>query len=60
MDWQKYKSTEGLEEDLAQYNKGKGGYLDRKDFLDRSTAREYDYTLNLRSPSFSGKRPHGS
>ncbi|GAV04805.1 hypothetical protein RvY_15028 [Ramazzottius varieornatus] len=41
MDWQKYKTANNLTEEIQQFNKGKGGYLDRKDFLDRASLREF-------------------
>ncbi|XP_055331824.1 craniofacial development protein 1-like [Paramacrobiotus metropolitanus] len=53
LDWKKYKNDHGLDEDLAQFNKGKGGYLDRKEFLERANLREYEYDQNVKS---SGSR----
>ncbi|XP_055353424.1 uncharacterized protein LOC129599260 [Paramacrobiotus metropolitanus] len=52
-DWKKYKNDHCLDEDLAQFNKGKGGYLDRKEFLERTNLREYEYDQNVKS---SGSR----
>ncbi|OQV16983.1 hypothetical protein BV898_08847 [Hypsibius exemplaris] len=44
--WKEYKSAEKLDEELANHNKGKGGFLDRKDFLERANVREYEFGLN--------------
>ncbi|OQV22582.1 hypothetical protein BV898_03407 [Hypsibius exemplaris] len=47
--WKEYKSAEKLEEELTSHNKGKGGYLDRKDFLERANVREFEFGLNSKS-----------
>ncbi|KAF2726125.1 BCNT-domain-containing protein [Polychaeton citri CBS 116435] len=41
LDWKRYVAEEGLGEEMDKYQKGKGGYLEREDFLGRAQlARE--------------------
>ncbi|CAG9793948.1 unnamed protein product [Diatraea saccharalis] len=48
LDWVTYKKEEGIEEEIQSHNKGKAGYLDRKDFLERADLRQYEIERDLR------------
>lgn len=48
MDWKSFKEEEGIEEELSTYNRGKGGYIERKRFLERSDVRSYEIERDLR------------
>ncbi|XP_075979165.1 yeti [Anticarsia gemmatalis] len=48
LDWSTYKQDEGIEEEIESHNKGKNGYLDRRDFLERSDVRQYEIERDLR------------
>ncbi|XP_075168033.1 yeti isoform X2 [Haematobia irritans] len=54
MDWKSFKSDEGIEEELQTFNKGKDGYLERQDFLQRTDLRQFEIEKNLRQ---STRRP---
>ncbi|XP_013098151.2 craniofacial development protein 1 [Stomoxys calcitrans] len=54
MDWKSFKSDEGIEEELQTFNKGKDGYLERQDFLQRTDLRQFEIEKNLRQ---SSRRP---
>jgi hypothetical protein len=51
MDWQQFKSANQIEGELLQHNKGKGGFLDRKDFLERANVREFEFGQKSKSAS---------
>ncbi|XP_037811531.1 craniofacial development protein 1 [Lucilia sericata] len=55
MDWKSFKQTEGIDEQLQTFNKGKDGYLERQDFLQRTDIRQFEIEKNLRQ---STRRPH--
>ncbi|XP_059053790.1 craniofacial development protein 1 [Achroia grisella] len=48
LDWLTYKKEEGIEEEIESHNKGKAGYLDRQDFLERADLRQYEIERDLR------------
>ncbi|KAL4712032.1 hypothetical protein ACJJTC_003699 [Scirpophaga incertulas] len=48
LDWLTYKKEKGLEEEIQNHNKGKAGYLDRQDFLERADHRQYEIERDLR------------
>ncbi|TMW44048.1 hypothetical protein DOY81_010872 [Sarcophaga bullata] len=48
MDWNSFKQTEGIDEQLQTFNKGKDGYLERQDFLQRTDLRQFEIEKNLR------------
>ncbi|KAM7345299.1 yeti [Cochliomyia hominivorax] len=54
MDWNSFKQTEGIDEQLQTFNKGKDGYLERQDFLQRTDLRQFEIEKNLRQ---STRRP---
>ncbi|EDW99465.1 craniofacial development protein 1 [Drosophila yakuba] len=48
LDWKIFKQDEGIDELLCSHNKGKDGYLDRQDFLQRTDLRQFEIEKNLR------------
>ncbi|KAI5637100.1 bucentaur or craniofacial development domain-containing protein [Phthorimaea operculella] len=48
LDWNTYKKTEDIDDEIQSHNKGKAGYLDRKDFLERADLRQYEIERDLR------------
>ncbi|TDG47065.1 hypothetical protein AWZ03_006502 [Drosophila navojoa] len=48
LDWKSFKSEEGIDEELQTHNKGKDGYLERQDFLQRTDLRQFEIEKNLR------------
>lgn len=51
LDWSGFKQKEGIEEDLQTHNKGKDGYLERQDFLERTDFRQFELEKNQRMTS---------
>ncbi|XP_055859144.1 craniofacial development protein 1 [Episyrphus balteatus] len=49
LDWDSFKTTEGIDEDLQTFNKGKDGYLQRQDFLERTDLRQFEIEKSLRA-----------
>jgi len=48
MDWTTFKKQEGIEEELKTHNIGKGGYLEKLAFLDRSDLRQFEIEKAIR------------
>ncbi|XP_032648148.1 craniofacial development protein 1 [Chelonoidis abingdonii] len=48
LDWENFKEEEGIREDLAIYNRGKEGYIDRKAFLERVDHRQFEIERDIR------------
>ncbi|CAB3220077.1 unnamed protein product [Arctia plantaginis] len=48
LDWSTYKQEEGIEEEIESHNKGKNGYLERRDFLERADVRQYEIERDMR------------
>lgn len=49
LDWSTYKQEKNLEDEIQSHNKGKNGYLDRRDFLERADLRQYEMERDLRT-----------
>lgn len=49
LDWDNYKKEENLEEEISTHNKGKDGYLERQDFLQRADLRQFEIEKQLRN-----------
>lgn len=49
LDWDGFKASEGIEEELQTFNKGKDGYLQRQDFLERTDLRQFEIEKSLRA-----------
>jgi len=48
LDWDTFKSAEGIDDDLKIHNRGKEGYLERQAFLERTDHRQFEIERNLR------------
>lgn len=48
LDWTGFKRNEGIDEDLQTHNKGRDGYLERQDFLQRTDLRRFEIEKNMR------------
>lgn len=49
LDWENYKKTHGIAEDLQNHNRGKDGYLENQAFLQRTDMRQFEIEKNLRA-----------
>ncbi|XP_026669085.1 craniofacial development protein 1 isoform X1 [Ceratina calcarata] len=56
LDWDNYKKQENLEEEISTHNKGKGGYLERQDFLQRADLRQFEIEKQMRTASRRSNR----
>jgi len=52
-DWDGYKKKEGIVEELVTYNKGKDGYLEKQDFLERTDLRQFELEKSMRAANRS-------
>ncbi|CAD0200905.1 unnamed protein product [Chrysodeixis includens] len=48
LDWSTYKQDEGIDEEIQSHNKGRNGYLERRDFLERADVRQYEIEREMR------------
>lgn len=48
LDWTSFKSKEGIDEELQTFNKGRDGFLERQDFLQRTDLRQFEIEKSLR------------
>ena len=48
MDWEKFKTDEGISEELQIHNRGKEGFIERKQFLERTDLRQFEIEKDLR------------
>jgi len=48
LDWKNFKDKEGISEELATFNKGKGGFLEKQKFLQQSDYRQFEAERNMR------------
>uniref|UniRef100_A0A0C9R250 Craniofacial development protein 1 n=1 Tax=Amblyomma americanum TaxID=6943 RepID=A0A0C9R250_AMBAM len=53
LDWDSYKQSEGIAEDLQNHNRGKDGYLEKQAFLQRTDLRQFEIEKTLRAKSRS-------
>ena len=51
LDWDRFKKQENIEEEINTHNKGKDGYLEKQDFLQRADLRQFEIEKQLRSSS---------
>lgn len=51
LDWNNFKVKEGIDEELTTHNKGKGGFLERQDFLERTDLRQFEIEKSQRQTS---------
>lgn len=52
-DWDGYKKEEGIVEELITHNKGKDGYLEKRDFLERTDLRQFELEKAMRAANRS-------
>lgn len=55
LDWNRFKDQEGITEDLNTHNRGKEGYLERQDFLERTDVRQFEIEKSLRQTRRSNR-----
>lgn len=48
IDWSGFKNKEGIDEELQTFNKGRDGYLERQDFLQRTDVRQFEREKDMR------------
>ncbi|XP_072551092.1 craniofacial development protein 1 isoform X2 [Salminus brasiliensis] len=48
LDWDRFKTEEGITDELAIHNRGKEGYVERKNFLERVDQRQFELEKNVR------------
>ncbi|XP_015223989.2 craniofacial development protein 1 isoform X1 [Lepisosteus oculatus] len=48
LDWDSFKTEEGIGDELAIHNRGKEGYVERKAFLERVDQRQFELEKSLR------------
>lgn len=48
MDWDAFKTEEGIADELAIHNRGKEGYVERKHFLERVDQRQFELEKSVR------------
>lgn len=53
LDWDSYKQSEGIAEDLQNHNRGKDGYLEKQAFLQRTDLRQFEIEKTLRAKNRS-------
>lgn len=55
LDWNSFKRNQGIEEELQTHNKGKDGYLERQDFLQRADVRQFEIEKSFRQTTKSNR-----
>lgn len=48
LDWSTFKQNQGIDEELQTHNKGRDGYLERQDFLERTDLRQFEIEKTIR------------
>lgn len=48
LDWSGFKQNEGIDEEIQTFNKGRDGFLERQDFLQRTDLRQFEIEKSLR------------
>ncbi|XP_050049131.1 craniofacial development protein 1-like [Dermacentor andersoni] len=56
LDWDSFKQSESIAEDLRNHNRGKDGYLERQAFLQRTDERQFEVEKGLRAKNRSTHR----
>jgi len=49
LDWEGFKKEEGIEDEIQSHNRGKDGYLEKQDFLQRADLRQFEIEKQLRA-----------
>ncbi|XP_035910642.1 craniofacial development protein 1 [Anopheles stephensi] len=55
LDWTSFKRSQGIEEELQTHNKGKDGFLERRDFLERTDLRQFEIEKTFRQTKRSNR-----
>lgn len=55
LDWTSFKQKEGIAEELQTHNKGKDGFLERRDFLERTDLRQFEIEKSFRQTKRSNR-----
>uniref|UniRef100_A0A9J8B959 Craniofacial development protein 1 n=1 Tax=Cyprinus carpio carpio TaxID=630221 RepID=A0A9J8B959_CYPCA len=55
MDWDAFKTEEGISDELAIHNRGKEGYVERKNFLERVDHRQFELEKSVRLSNMKRK-----
>ena len=55
LDWDNFKKEEKIDEEINTHNKGKDGYLERQDFLQRADVRQFEIEKQLRQTRRSNR-----
>lgn len=55
LDWDGFKKEEGLHEELQTHNRGRAGFLERRDFLERTDVRQFEIEKSLRQSKKSAR-----
>ncbi|XP_052860242.1 craniofacial development protein 1 [Anopheles cruzii] len=55
LDWNRFKRHEGIDEELQTHNKGKDGFLERRDFLERTDVRQFEIEKSFRQTKRSNR-----
>ncbi|KAF6203360.1 hypothetical protein GE061_003778 [Apolygus lucorum] len=56
LDWDKFKKQEGIDEEIGSFNKGKNGFLEKQDFLQRADLRQFEIEKEMRNKRRSSNR----
>ncbi len=48
IDWNSFKTSEGIADDLKIHNKGKDGYVEKQKFLAKADQRQYEKERDIR------------
>jgi len=57
-DWEEFKKSENIEEDLNKHSKGKESYLEKRAFLERADYRQYEIEKGLRTKERKLRETH--
>uniref|UniRef100_A0A0K8T9N8 Craniofacial development protein 1 n=1 Tax=Lygus hesperus TaxID=30085 RepID=A0A0K8T9N8_LYGHE len=56
LDWDKFKKQEGIDQEIGTFNKGKNGFLEKQDFLQRTDLRQFEIEKEMRNKRRSSNR----
>ena len=51
LDWNKFVNEEGIKEELVTHNRGKDGYVEKQQFLERADVRRFEIEKSAREKS---------
>lgn len=56
LDWDNFKRQENLDEEITTHNRGRDGFLERQDFLQRADLRQFEIEKQLRTTARRSNR----